>query len=94
MTTRCFICSSNSSNPLSSRYPSIACRSCIKMAVDSYGKNVRFENVDAFGGFVAIHCDQNENIIRKDEDHICFINGIACYADEARFGGIVIKPKS
>ena len=94
MATKCFICSANVSNPLSSRYPSIACHTCIEKAVDSYGKIVRFENVDAFGGFVAIHSDPNENIIRKDVDHICFINNIACYADEARFGGIVIKPKS
>ncbi|MGD8759525.1 MAG: hypothetical protein PVJ07_04685 [Anaerolineales bacterium] len=23
--------------------------------------------------------------------HDCFIDGVACYADEARFGGIVIQ---
>lgn len=94
MTTRCFICSSNIFNPLSSRYPSIACPSCVEKAVDSNGNIVRFENIDELGGFVSMHYDNNKNLIRKDEDHICFINGIACYADEARFGGIVIKPKN
>jgi hypothetical protein len=23
--------------------------------------------------------------------HVCYIDGVACYADEARFGGIVIQ---
>ncbi len=93
MTTVCFICNSNVANPFSSRYPSIACSSCEEKAVDSYGNRVSFANVDAFGGFRATHYD-SKNSFYKDEDHICFINGIACYADEARFGGIVIKPKN
>ena len=25
------------------------------------------------------------------EDHECYINNIKCYADEARFGGIVVQ---
>jgi hypothetical protein len=25
------------------------------------------------------------------DSHLCLINGVPCYADEARFGGIVIE---
>ena len=32
--------------------------------------------------------DENE----CGEVHECYVNGIKCHADEARFGGIVIQP--
>lgn len=39
------------------------------------------------GGFEAIATDTKE----KHPSHICYIEGVECWADEARFGGIVIQ---
>ena len=41
------------------------------------------------GGFIAYYADSNQ--IEIYPSHRCFIDGISCYADEARFGGIVIE---
>lgn len=49
-----------------------------------------FGNTDLSGGFVATYADSGE--IRLAHD--CFVRGIHCWADEARFGGIVIQPQS
>lgn len=40
------------------------------------------------GGFEAIVADTKEEY----PSHICYIEGVECWADEARFGGIVIQP--
>jgi hypothetical protein len=39
------------------------------------------------GGFVAQYQDTGE----ERHSHVCFIDGIKCWADEARFGGIVVQ---
>lgn len=39
------------------------------------------------GGFIAGYADNGE----EHGQHICYIDGIKCWADEARFGGIVIQ---
>jgi len=41
------------------------------------------------GGFIAYYADSHQT--ETHPGHICFIDGIRCYADEARFGGIVIQ---
>lgn len=38
-------------------------------------------------GFVAEYADTGEEY----QGHDCFIDGVKCHADEARFGGIVIE---
>jgi hypothetical protein len=38
------------------------------------------------GGFAARYADTGEEYA----SHECFVDGIKCHADEARFGGIVI----
>jgi hypothetical protein len=47
-----------------------------------------FSNVSLSGGFVARYADTGE----ARESHVCFIDGVKCWADEARFGGIIIRP--
>lgn len=74
----------------SERYSNYVCEDCKKRAVNSEGLPVKFFNKDFGGGFIAIAI--KDNIEHKSEDHICFVDGIECYADEARFGGIVIVP--
>jgi protein-arginine kinase activator protein McsA len=69
------------------RYPTYVCKSCAEKASDINGRELVFENTSVLGGYKAFYADAKEQY----EDHICYINGIKCYADEARFGGIVIQ---
>lgn len=54
------------------------------------GRALQFFNIDMSGGFMAQHADDQSPY----ESHICYIEGRMCWADEARFGGIVIRPTS
>ncbi len=73
----------------STRYPQYLCQSCAKNPVDEDGKVLEFFNESISGGFIARYKETKE----LRDSHICFIQGIECYADESRFGGIVIQPK-
>ena len=69
------------------RYPRYVCRKCAANPVDKVGRSLAFSNVSITGGFKARYVETN----RKRDSHICYISGVKCYADEARFGGIVIQ---
>jgi hypothetical protein len=69
------------------RYPNYVCQSCYSKATDKDGRLLGFYNTAISGGFEALYLDTNEVY----DSHICYIDGIECYADEARFGGIVIE---
>ena len=73
------------------RYPNLICSECHKSndIKDSNGFPVSFENESIYGGFISLHTIDNKLVSNKD--HYCFVKGIRCYADEARFGGIVIQ---
>ena len=76
------------------RYPKYLCKSCKTLpATDIDGNKVVFSNIDECGGFLSLHYnDSNDNTIYEQKsDSRCWINGIKCYADEARFGGIIIQ---
>jgi hypothetical protein len=51
------------------------------------GRLLAFSNVDLSGGFIATFVDTGEEY----ESHECFVDGVKCHADEARFGGVVIE---
>jgi hypothetical protein len=51
------------------------------------GRVLAFSNAGLSGGFVARYADTGESY----DSHECFIDGVRCHADEARFGGIVIQ---
>lgn len=70
------------------RYPRYVCNSCYLKASDEDGRSLSFSNVSLSGGFRAIYADTRE----ERDSHICYIDGIKCWADEAYFGGIVIQP--
>lgn len=70
----------------SSRYPDHVCGDCAQRAADEHGRPLLFGNLDINGGFHAVYSDTGE---RRDS-HECYIDGVRCWADEARFGGIVI----
>ncbi len=70
-----------------SRYPHHLCRKCAALATDKSGRPLEFYNVGISGGFEARYVDSGKT--RKS--HVCYVNGVKCWADEARFGGIVIQ---
>jgi hypothetical protein len=90
--SKCPICLDIMNN-FTLRYPKMICQKCSNgetgKIIDSFGNEVSFGNIDISGGFTSYHKINNE--IVKKEEHICLINNIKCYADEARFGGIVIQ---
>ena len=83
----------------SSRYPKAICGKCAYSNIkDNDGNLVSFHNIDISGGFISKHTinnNYNNNIIVEKKEHECWVNNgkrdIKCYADEARFGGIVIQ---
>jgi hypothetical protein len=84
-TQQCPIC--RAEIPFSPRYPRYVCGSCFLRAADEDGRSLRFSNASLSGGFAAIYADTRE----ERSDHVCYINGIKCRADEAHIGGIVIQ---
>ena len=81
----CPICSK--SVPYRERYPRAVCENCSNKACDAYGQKLSFYNISLSGGFKAVFSETQEEY----KSQICYINGIECWADEARFGGIVIE---
>jgi len=70
----------------SERYPNYVCSDCAKLARSQDGRELVFFNVSLSGGFAAQYADTGEEY----NNHVCYIHGIKCHADEHRFGGIVI----
>lgn len=69
------------------RYPNYVCEPCMKKATDEAGRKLRFYNLGMDGGYGASYVDNDEVY----NSHFCYIDGIKCYADEHRFGGIVVE---
>jgi hypothetical protein len=69
------------------RYPKYVCESCAKKATDANGTKVEFGNTSICGGFEGYYLDTKEAY----NSQTCYIDGIECFAEEARFGGIVIQ---
>ena len=69
------------------RYPRYVCRECAERVRSADGRPLEFFNRDASGGFIARYADTG----RPYGNHECFIDGVLCYADEAKLGGIVIQ---
>lgn len=75
------------------RYPRYVCRRCKGKACSIDGRSLVFsdcemkDDVIQMGVFVATYADSK----KRYNSHDCYIDGIRCYADEARFGGIVIQ---
>jgi hypothetical protein len=70
-----------------SRYPRAVCNDCYSKASDVQGRKLSFFNTSMSGGFEAIVAETKQEY----PSNICYINGVKCWADEARFGGIVIE---
>ena len=72
---------------LNPRYPHSVCDDCARKAASADGRRLTFGNVSLSGGFEARFAD-DETVYPS---HTCYIEGVTCWADEARFGGIVIQ---
>lgn len=70
------------------RYPNSVCLDCCNTGIFtdiSQKTTISFGNIDFSGGFQSVVNGVVGN------QHICYIKGHQCRADEARFGGIVIS---
>ena len=84
---KCPIC--NADLEPNKRHPNYVCPTCTKNATDKDGRKLVFSNASLSGGFIAWYQDTDEEY----KSHTCYINGIECFANEAKFGGIVIQIK-
>jgi hypothetical protein len=78
----------------SPRYRDYLCKECRSRAVDGDGRPLKFYNTSLSGGFEAIYADDNTPAEAVTRDKIAFVDGVQCTANEAYFGGIVIRPTS
>lgn len=78
------------------RYPDYVCETCFQQATTPDGVPVDFANEDLSGGLIGFVRDTRTGMFVEDKaltaNPIVLIRGIECYADEAHFGGIVIRP--
>ena len=81
----CPICSEP--QDLNERYPKYVCNTCREKPQSLEGRKLIFFNLSISGGFGARYADSGEEY----SSHECYIGDIKCYADEAKFGGIVIQ---
>ncbi|MHC5746195.1 MAG: hypothetical protein ACYTXT_30750 [Nostoc sp.] len=70
-----------------SRYPHAVCDDCYSKASAAQGRKLSFFNTSMSGGFEVFVTETKE----KYESQICYITGVKCWAQSARFGGIVIE---
>ncbi len=79
------------------RYPKYICGNCSnKEKTDNKGNLLEFSNLGFSGGFKIVRKNREGVIIEENEDEQfcdCIIDGKDFFAQEARFGGIVIQLK-
>ena len=86
LNTACPICSEV--RETMERYPDSVCQDCCNTGIfadPSQTTTINFGNTDYNGGFQSCINGVVGN------QHICYIKGHQCFANEARFGGIVIS---
>lgn len=70
-------------------YPAAICRDCEGRLVDWADRPVDITNTSFLG--TGIQVSNGEDVVANDDTPI-FVDGIACWAREARFGGVVVQP--
>lgn len=91
MPSTCPIClTCDEKFPSSCMYANSVCKQCVKLAVDENNHPVHFANTCEGGGFIAVQYDADNKPTHYSGLHECFIKGVHCYADEGRYGGIVV----
>ena len=69
------------------RFPEGAGCACAAKAASADGRPLRLENESLSGGLQGSYADDG----RPYESPECYIGGVRCRAEEARFGGVVIQ---
>ncbi len=72
------------------RYPKYLCKACEARISDAKGRLVEYSNTAAMGYGCQGYYRDTDPPERYDSD-VCYVDGVACKAQEARFGGIVIQ---
>ena len=87
----CPVC--NNVHETLARYPMAVCNQCLNIykVYNSRGNPVCFGNISLSGGFYSKDLKTGEMFY---DDHLCYVNNVECFADEARFGGIVVSAVS
>jgi len=73
-----------SANP---RYPKYLCSDCVERADDGSGNRLIFFQSSPDGRYAARYAVSGESYA----SHECFVDEQKCWADEARFGGVVVQ---
>lgn len=87
----CPICGAE--QPALSRYPDYLCRDCVARGGTEDGRRLRLVNTSVSGGFAARYADNGELCEEVTLTHIVYVDGVRCWADEGRMGGIVVQPR-
>lgn len=69
------------------RFPNQVCARCQTKTSDAYGRRLKFSNENLSGGMCAVYLDSGAEY----KHQICYIDGRKCFANEHRFGGVVIE---
>jgi hypothetical protein len=87
----CPICGAE--QPALSRYPDYLCRDCVYRASTEEGRRLVLVNTSPAGGFAARYADDEQLCEEATLTHVVYVDGIRCWADEGRLGGIVVQPR-
>lgn len=71
------------------QYPHYVCIPCAERACDGKGRQLKLSNAGPTGGYAAAYADNSE-VYNSNE---VYVDGVACWAEAARFGGIVIQAR-
>jgi len=69
------------------RYPRYLCSACVERAADTNGELIQFYQASPDDQYAARYATTGVDY----PNHECFVDGVKCWADEARFGGIVVQ---
>jgi hypothetical protein len=86
----CPVC--HTSVEINPRYPNYLCQLCCDRAVDAQGRQLDLYNISVSGGFKAHFKQDGSPAPEVTESHIVYVGFLKVWADEARFGGIVLTP--
>jgi hypothetical protein len=87
MSQECPICRSVVAE--NARYPRYLCRTCAARVSDDEGRPLRLFQASPDGRYAASYADTDAPY---DSNEV-YVDGVVCWADEARFGGIVVQAR-
>jgi hypothetical protein len=87
----CPICGAE--QPALPRYPDYLCRDCVSRASTQDGRRLVLVNTSPAGGFAARYADDQQLCEEVTVTHVVYVDGVRCWADEGRLGGIVVQPR-